>query len=115
VNDTALHPCQTFAETSQVAIRKNGVTKRPCDFCNQPTALDPGGDRPVLKVRNNDGPGSHTLLTTASPPTLANANAPGRSDAHSPEAVDHASAAKAALATQKQATPSPTSTVAQVL
>jgi len=35
----------------------------PCDFCQEPVTLSPGGGGLVLDVRSNDGPGSHTVIS----------------------------------------------------
>jgi hypothetical protein len=37
--------------------------KWPCGFCGEPATLSPGGGGLVLDVRNNDGPGSHTVIS----------------------------------------------------
>jgi hypothetical protein len=34
----------------------------PCDFCERPTALKPGGDGLILAAVTNDGPDSYTLI-----------------------------------------------------
>jgi len=34
----------------------------PCDFCERPTALEPGGDGLILAAVTNDGPDSFTLI-----------------------------------------------------